>query len=77
MQLIGARFGQYADVRTAGVSLRGVIHRGIPDRDFLDSVGRRGRQGLANGAIHGGVGLKGATRPETLPDVKREAVLTH
>jgi hypothetical protein len=31
---------------------------------------------LADGAVHGGVGLKLASRPEILARVKREAILT-
>jgi len=31
---------------------------------------------LADGAVHGGVGLKPSSRPEILARVKREAILT-
>ncbi len=76
VQFVGAGLGQHADVRSAIGALRGVVHRGV-DGNFLDRLGRRSGQRLADRAVHRGAGLDFAAGAETLAGIEDEAVLAN
>src|ERR1700680_3246146 len=61
-------------MRAAVIALCGVIHGRI-QRDFLDGICGRRREGLANPSIDGSAGLNGPTRAKILSSVQDESIL--
>ena len=76
MKLIGARAGGGFDLRAALAALGGVIKARV-HAQFLDHLGRRGRQPLTDGVVHRAAGLRVAARQSAGAGIERKPVGRH